>query len=534
MRFSLAILILLISLCLVPLIFAAQDYYKLLGVKRDASEQDLKRAFKKLSLKYHPDKNRGNAEDAKNKFAEIVNAYETLRDPEQRQAYDAKGEEGVRQQQAQKAQQEQFQQGGGFPGGGFRFQSGGGNFEDMFSNFFGGGGGGGGGGGFHFNFGGGGQQQQQQQKNENFFDNSDVYEINLGSLSKFYRRTDVWIIFFYKPDQQESKDIKDKWRELAEKYFGIFKVAAVNCKEDQELCEDEFAIFETPRVLAYTSALNHDGVLFKGDMKNTQLLANFAVSFMESYVRLLNKDNFQEFVESEPERHKVLLFTAKKATPPLFKALSKDLKGKMLFGEIRENDFNKELITRFSIKNIPSLMVLTDPTKAMGVFYEGTYKKDAIMRFLREYAYSTVKKPSKADKGMVVEMTRAFLKESNKCGGQDPNLCFLLISSNKAHDKLEMIKGLAHIYEEDPIHFGFIDGNEIDLKELLDVDDISLPSLIIIKGKKMRWTRYESDDFELEKIRGFIDQTLGGSANFKKMKVSLEEALKEEATKGEL
>ena len=501
-----------------------EDYYKILGIKRSASEQELKHAFKKLSLKYHPDKNRDNPDKAKDMFARIVNAYETLRDPEQRQVYDQKGEEGVKQHSANKAQQEQFQQGFG-GGGGFRFQQGGGNFEDVFSSFFGGGGGGGG--GFHFGQGGG--QHQREQKQENFFDNTDVYEINLGSLSKFYRRTDVWIIFFYKQDQKESQEIKDKWKELAEKYFGIFKVAAVNCQAEQELCEDEFAIFETPKVLAYTSALNHDGNQFNGDMKNPQLLANFAVSLMESYVLLLNNENFQEFLDSEPEKHKVLLFTAKKTTPPLFKALSKDLKGKLLFGEVRQN--NEELIKRFGITKIPSLMVLTDPIQNIGVFYEGAYKKDAIIRFLREYAYASLKKKTKTDKGEPMEINRNNMKESPKCGETDASLCFLMILPQGSNtESMDLLKKLAGLYEDDPINFCYIRKNNLKYLELFGEEVKEFPQIVIIRGKRMRFTRFEGV-VKLEKITDFIDQTLGGSANFKKLNFNLENALLEDDEK---
>lgn len=521
---------LFIVFLLLQLIFC-EDYYQTLGLKRGASEQEIKRAFKKLSLKYHPDKNKDNPEQAKEKFAKIVNAYEVLKDPEQRSIYDQHGEEGIKQDAARKAQQEQFQGGfGGFPGGGFHF---GGNFDDMFKNFFGGGGGGG---GFHFNFGGGGghrqQQQQQEERQEAFFENTDVYEINLGSLSKFFRRTEVWVIFFYRTEEKDCKEIKDKWKELAEKYFGIFKVAAVNCGAEQELCEDEFQIFETPRILAYSSALNHEGALFKGDLKNVQHIANFAVSFMESYVLLITAENFQEFVDSEPDKHKVLLFTAKKATPPLFKALSKDLKGKLLFGEIRQS--NAELLEKFKINKIPSLMVLTDHTKFEGVFYEGAYKKDSIMRFLREYAYFSKKKT--ANKGEVIEINKATLKESQKCGINDSNLCFLMILPAGSHNPLllDLLKELATFYENEPINFYYINENSINYVEMFNQKIQAAPDFAIIKGKRMRFAKLEGD-FEVSKIKDFIDQALGGSANFQKLNLSLDNALIEgEDMKSEL
>eukprot|EP01137_Pigoraptor_chileana_P003784 Opistho-2@44497 len=98
-------------------------FYDLLGVEPTANEADLKKAFRKLALKYHPDKN----PDAGDKFKELSFAYEVLADPKKREIYDKYGEQGLKE--------------GGGPGGGF-------SPEDVFSQFFGGGGlfGGGGGG----------------------------------------------------------------------------------------------------------------------------------------------------------------------------------------------------------------------------------------------------------------------------------------------------------------------------------------------------------------------------------------------------
>ena len=66
---------------------AKADYYNLLGVSRDASEQELKRAYKKLAMKYHPDRNQGD-KNAEKKFKEVSEAYEVLSDQNKRQAYD--------------------------------------------------------------------------------------------------------------------------------------------------------------------------------------------------------------------------------------------------------------------------------------------------------------------------------------------------------------------------------------------------------------------------------------------------------------
>jgi len=110
-----------------------RDYYEVLGVGRDADEDGLKKAYRKLAMKYHPDRNQGDAE-AEIRFKEVSEAYEILKDGEKRAAYDRFGHAA-------------FEQGG--PGNGAGFGGGGpfgGAFEDIFEEMFGRFGGGRGGG----------------------------------------------------------------------------------------------------------------------------------------------------------------------------------------------------------------------------------------------------------------------------------------------------------------------------------------------------------------------------------------------------
>jgi molecular chaperone DnaJ len=107
---------------------AKRDYYEVLGVSRDATEAEIKKAYRKLAMQYHPDKNPGDAK-AEGRFKEIGEAYAVLSDAKKRQAYDHFGHAGV------EGSAEGFG-GGGFGAGGFGGM--GDIFSDIFEDFFGG------------------------------------------------------------------------------------------------------------------------------------------------------------------------------------------------------------------------------------------------------------------------------------------------------------------------------------------------------------------------------------------------------------
>ncbi|KAJ5888766.1 hypothetical protein N7495_008807 [Penicillium taxi] len=115
LRFWAVLAVLLFSV----VVIAAEDYYKILGIDKSASERDIKRAYRTLSKKYHPDKNPGD-DTAREKFVELADAYDVLSTSSLRKIYDQHGHNGV----------EQHRKGGGRPNDPF----------DLFSRFFGGGG----------------------------------------------------------------------------------------------------------------------------------------------------------------------------------------------------------------------------------------------------------------------------------------------------------------------------------------------------------------------------------------------------------
>ena len=130
---------------------AEKDYYDILGVKKTATADEIKKAYRGLAKKFHPDKNKGN-KDAENRFKEMSEAYAVLSDQEKREQYDRLGKEAFRSGGGPNP----FQGGANpfgagfdfsqFTGGGARMRSGrrpaggAGGFTDIFSDLFGGGG----------------------------------------------------------------------------------------------------------------------------------------------------------------------------------------------------------------------------------------------------------------------------------------------------------------------------------------------------------------------------------------------------------
>jgi molecular chaperone DnaJ len=115
---------------------ADKDFYEILGVQKNASDEEIKKSYRKLAMKYHPDRNKDDKESER-KFKETAAAYEILKDPEKRSAYDQYGHDA-------------FRQGGSGQG----FGDFGGGFSDIFEEFFGGG------------FGGSSRQRGPQRGND--------------------------------------------------------------------------------------------------------------------------------------------------------------------------------------------------------------------------------------------------------------------------------------------------------------------------------------------------------------------------------
>lgn len=274
---------------------ASKDYYKILGVKKEFSDRELKKAYRTLALKYHPDKAEGEEakEKAKEKFVEVSEAYEVLSDPAKKDEYD-----------------HMRLHGGGSPGGGFGGpRAGGGSggpggaqsfdaFNKMFEQFFGHSGGGGGAGGFGGGFGGGpggfgghqefqfdgmdgfGQAQQPGRPQQLYAKDSVVRSL---SAKKFPDKAakNEWLVEFYSPQDQASVKFRDHYESIARDLSGKVKVGAVNCDKHAALCK--FVRIKSYPSFAYV--WQGKKTMYEGEL-DEYLVYNFAI---EKHIARLQK-----------------------------------------------------------------------------------------------------------------------------------------------------------------------------------------------------------------------------------------------------
>ena len=432
----------------------SESYYDILGVPRTANDDQIKKAFKKLSLKYHPDRNVNDRENAQKVFSKIATAYDVLSDAGKRKVYDQRGEAGVSDFEQQKANEK--------------------NYQEMYGQYW----------------------KPRKQVYESLYTNTDVLELEMDNISKLFRRNLIWIVNFYHPNCGHCVSYKPDYISIAQKLAGIIVLAAVNCSSDEELCE-EYGIQSYPTLIYFpenTAAVHEE---FKGDRTLSGIL-DFTVPRMQSFVRLVHKDNFQDFIDTNSNLLKVLLFTSRKSTPPIFKILSKEFKEKCVIGEVRSTD--ADLTARFNVTDFPTIMALT--SLDYPEVYTGEGKIELIDAWLRSFAGKTFEKP------LVRELTRNLQKHGH-CNRQDPNLCVVLFSDSYSDITVFQLKEVARHFQRDKISFFWV--NKQKYREFYE--GFGEVKGVVFKAKKLKFMSFD----DVEGLKETLPNVLSGGGTFEKM-----------------
>eukprot|EP00561_Arcocellulus_cornucervis_P000273 CAMPEP_0185824798 /NCGR_PEP_ID=MMETSP1322-20130828/30163_1 /TAXON_ID=265543 /ORGANISM="Minutocellus polymorphus, Strain RCC2270" /LENGTH=428 /DNA_ID=CAMNT_0028522469 /DNA_START=107 /DNA_END=1393 /DNA_ORIENTATION=+ len=365
------------------------DYYSVLGLRKGTSSKEIKKAYKKLALQFHPDKCKDCSDDERQtnekKFVEVAEAYSILSDDKKRGIYDKYGKSGL--EAHEKGMDPDAAGFGGFPGGGgggqqFHFGGGGGGFDpfSMFEEMFGGAGGGGGGRGRGGGFPGGGGGRPPAQ--ELFPKGGDVAPLGKAKFpdakSKF-----LWLVVFYDNSDQDCVNAQPAVVQLAKKTKGTFKVGAINCGRSQaeaEFCASKVDVQALP---AFGMIVDGEfSAMEQGRMPSAKKLHDFAVEKMPFHlVQNINhvshvNDRLMASVSKERKSAAILLLSDKYETSPLYASLSYQYRKNFIFGESRAK--NLALAKEFGVKKYPTIVVISGKIDK----YDGEMKPDALTKWL--------------------------------------------------------------------------------------------------------------------------------------------------------
>jgi curved DNA-binding protein CbpA len=398
-------------------IVTSVDYYKVLGVKRNADEKQIKKQYRKLAKKWHPDKNLNNKEEASKKFAEIAEAYEVLSDPEKRRIFDQVGEEGLKRGGADSSG---FSSGAGFQGSSFKFTR---DFQDpfdLFNKMFQGGdfhgssgsgndffgmpsfGGGGGGGGSSFQqFGGFGgnrqhpQSRQHQQSETKIYTSADgVEELRKASFPNVKNdgQKHIYLVQYYLSNQQsQSMSAKETFLKVGEslKKSGI-RLGVVNCAVDKDLC-GSIKQYPTYKLVQGSRIVDMNATSSSTAKEIYDFVSNH-VSVSIANIRL--KSQVDEFISKTANDKKIaslkigmILLTSKYDTALSYKALAYRLQGKVALAEVRGS--NDQIAKLFDVgsKDYPKLFIVCAGNEVLAheVYQDNLKDMDKIESFVMKF-----------------------------------------------------------------------------------------------------------------------------------------------------
>ncbi|KAG6486314.1 dnaJ protein ERDJ3A-like [Zingiber officinale] len=545
---------------------AAVDPYKVLGVDKSASQRDIQKAFHKLSLQYHPDKNKNKG--AQEKFAEINNAYEILSDEEKRKNYDLYGDEkgnpGFNGGNFGNEGQTYFTTGG--PGssyftsntGGWQTTGGKGNaktfsfsfggnsdvsgnpfgfgFGDLFSNFF-------------------GSDIKSGNQHDGFTSSSpggpnsqtspaNIQDVNLQFFNKQIKDQGMtWVLLFYTPSAKGYHILESIVEDVISSLSGGIKAGKVDCNK-QSLCKDlGVSLSKSARLFIYSYKSSERGSLveYSGNLEERSL-KSFCLDHLPRFSRRIELDQFDFSSDSLGNLPKLLLLSTKKDTPVMWRVISGLYRKRFLFYDAEVHDVSHPALRSLGIKKLPSVVgQLVDGE--INVLKQGITVKDLksgiedlkalIESFEKKNTKATLnkaKKPVDNEQGRNIPLVTA-LNFDNLCGDNNA-LCIIgVFRSSKAREKLETI--LSEISRKtlvrrpnhartskDSISYSMLDGNkQSSILYAFDKSGFKTSDALLVayKPKKGKFATL-TDILTLEAVEKFVSSVLSGDVQFSKIR----------------
>ncbi|KAJ6968940.1 dnaJ protein ERDJ3A [Populus alba x Populus x berolinensis] len=374
--------LLLLSLILLTLEAKTVDPYKVLGVEKNASQREIQKAFHKLSLQYHPDKNKNKG--AQEKFAEINNAYEILSDEEKRKNYDLYGDEkgnagfnagypgdqggythftnggqgqnsytfrpGDWQDMGDQGNSRSFSFSFGGPSSQSSFGFG---LNDIFSNFFGGDLGGGQFGGF-----GGSTRSQSRSQTGSRSTPRSIKAINSQVFNEIAGQGMTWLLLSYTSSLKGSQFYESIIQEVADSLQGALKVGSINCETEMSFCKElGTQPRRVPRVFVYSNKASDKGSLveYNGDLV-AKTLKSFCQDHLPRFSKRIDLKHLQSYSGEEEKLPRVVLLSTKKDTPVIWRALSGLFHKRFIFNDVEVRDVTDPMTKKLGVDALPAIV----------------------------------------------------------------------------------------------------------------------------------------------------------------------------------
>ncbi|KAK1444434.1 DnaJ protein erdj3a like protein [Babesia gibsoni] len=498
-----------------------KDYYKLLGVRRNATEAEISKAYRKKARKLHPDIAPGKEEE----FKDINTAYEVLKDNEKRQQYDLYGEEGLNagagSQQNGNQFYQFFRQGAGGHGGGqagghhFTFDMNGGFFDDIFEGF----------GqrahtqnrGFTFNQGGGGGH-----KAASLFEGTVVSDVDLKEMiSSLENIRTVNIYYFYLENCPHCQEGKKPFLEFATKYNGAVQTYAINCKKHNDACE-KYRIEQVPQVVAFTDKNKPLHYQKRGFAEN---LVGFVSQLLPSqYTEVTSRKQLDAFLFQDNKLLKVVAIIKKGAYLIHLKALAQNLAGKISFAFIRGS--NQQLAQLFGKDGLTQTGVLiaiddVDSLHGRTIDLSTAAYHDVILR-LNLMQYEEQRSHGIHGNDAKYSELNARKMDNGECTEKDNQFCFVFVKFGKAKEETlnEALYKIAQKYSNDPIKIRFINAvQQAGFAEAFGISSSCLfyqncAKFIAYRGKRRKF-EIMNDELTVENVDKFINDVISGCVTLK-------------------
>ncbi|KAG5095422.1 hypothetical protein JHK84_051010 [Glycine max] len=450
------------------------DPYKVLGVDKNASQREIQKAFHKLSLQYHPDKNK--AKGAQEKFSQINNAYELLSDEEKRKNYDLYGDEKGNPgfQGGHPGGQDgytyftgggpgqshfNFKPGGGWQGMGgqggsksfsFSFGSSGNSnpfgfgLDDLFGSFFGGGGGGSQFGGFGSSAKSGSKSSAKSLRAVN----SQIYKKEIENAGM------TWLLLSYIPSSKGIQYFESTIEEVASSLQGALKVGSINCEKEVSFCK-ELGIYprRAPRLFVFSYKENEKGSLveYSGDLDAKNLKA-FCQEHLPRFSKRTDLNHLDQF-STTGKLPRVLLLSTKKDTPVIWRVLSGLYHKRITFSDAEVHDVADPRVKTLEVDALPAIVGWL-PNGEKRILKTGISVKDLKSAVLdlsnildsfekvskKESSGQAKKAQTDSDEGRIPLLSKSNFEAL--CGEKTPVCIIGAFRSSKAREKLESILSL--------------------------------------------------------------------------------------------